>query len=328
MFRLSGSYLEFNGFNLDGGGNALDGFYCNHYHHQRFIGNSVSNTGGAGIATVNCDYLTADHNVIYHNGYMPSETDVPQYYGWTSGISYNSVQWFDNYAGLHNIIANNVIVGEYDGSSHHTDGNGIILDLSSGSYDASTANTPPALVINNVVYGNGGRCVNAYVVTNFWIVNNTCYTNGLDPALGPAGEITANNSANGYFINNISAASSAGDPTYKQGGTNVNIQYYANLYSGSLPNVSSSQIFPGDPEFLSPVTLSLGGFREAPPPSLLNAGLTLQGGSPAIGQGIDPSALPGLPSAIVNDLQTYIYTDIKGKPRSQGAGADLGAYQH
>jgi len=35
--------------------------------------------------------------------------------------------------------------------------------------DASTANTPPVLIINNVVYGNGGRCIHAYIVTNFWI---------------------------------------------------------------------------------------------------------------------------------------------------------------
>ena len=89
----------------------------------------------------------------------------------------------DNYSGFHNIIANN-IVGEFDSSSNHADGNGIILDLSNGSYNASTANTPPVLIINNVVHGNGGRCIHAHIVTNFWIVNNTCYDNNLDPTLG------------------------------------------------------------------------------------------------------------------------------------------------
>ncbi|PYT83406.1 MAG: hypothetical protein DMG41_31475, partial [Acidobacteria bacterium] len=63
----------------------------------------------------------------------------------------------------------NIVAGEFDSSSNHTDGNGIILDLSNGSYNASTANTPPVLIINNVVYGNGGRCIHAYIVTNFWI---------------------------------------------------------------------------------------------------------------------------------------------------------------
>src|SRR5205823_7448517 len=73
--------------------------------------------------------------------------------------------------------SSNLITGEVDQSTNKTDGNGIILDLSNGSYDPTTANTPPALIINNVVYGNGGRCILGYVVTNFWFVNNTCYKN-------------------------------------------------------------------------------------------------------------------------------------------------------
>jgi len=72
----------------------------------------------------------SDHNLINHNGYL---------YGWTSAISYNNDQWFDNYSGFHNIVSNNIITGEFDGSSNHTDGNGIILDLG--------GNTPPALII-------------------------------------------------------------------------------------------------------------------------------------------------------------------------------------
>jgi len=162
------SYIEFRGLNLNGNSNSGDAFWCQGTHHLRFINNSMSDTGTAGIGTRDCDYLTADHNLIYHNGYMPASTPDPQWYGWTSGISYNSNQWFDTYPGFHNIISNNIVVGEFDSSSNHTDGNGIILDLSNGSYNASTANTPPVLIINNVVYGNGGR-IHAYIVTNFWI---------------------------------------------------------------------------------------------------------------------------------------------------------------
>src|SRR5947199_8880567 len=119
----------------------------------------MRNTGGSWVGTRDCDYLTADHNTVYHNGYMPASTSVPQWYGWTNGISFNSDQWFDTYPGFHNVIANNIVVGEYDSSSKHTDGNGIILELSNGYYSASTANTPPELIINNDVYGNGGCCI-------------------------------------------------------------------------------------------------------------------------------------------------------------------------
>jgi len=101
MFYLGGgsfpsgpAYLEFRGLNMNGNGNAADGFFCRGAHHLRFIGNSISNTGGSGIASINCDYLTADHNLINHNGYIPPGTAVPGDYGWTSGISYNSTRWF------------------------------------------------------------------------------------------------------------------------------------------------------------------------------------------------------------------------------------------
>src|SRR5438876_4620376 len=72
MFRigLPGSfpngphYLEFNSLNLDGNDLATTGFACNGGHHLRFLNNTVKNTGGAGIASIECDYLTSDHNFI------------------------------------------------------------------------------------------------------------------------------------------------------------------------------------------------------------------------------------------------------------------------
>jgi hypothetical protein len=332
MFKFGGgnfpsgaAYLEFRGLNLDGQNNALDGFFCQGGHHLRFIGNTINNTGGSGVGAVRCDYLTSDHNLINHNGYL---------YGWTSAISYNSAQWFDSYPGFHNIISNNIITGEYDGSSNHTDGNGIILDLSNGSYVYSTANTPPALIINNVVYGNGGRCIQAFVVTNFWIVNNTCYKNNLDTSLGNAGSFVTINSNDGYFINNITVAWQSNNPSYDQGGTNANIHYYADMYLGSLNSFSYSdpaQFIQADPLFLTPPVYSptaLGQYATSLAPALLGNGLTLAPLSPAYSRGIDPSTLPGLPANIVSDLKLYIYTDINGKARPQGGGSDLGAYQH
>ena len=330
-FPSGPAYLEFQGLNLNGNANAADGFFCRGSHHLRFLSNSISNTGGSGIASIDCDYLTADHNLINHNGYIPSSAANPSWYSWTSAISFNSTQWFDNYSGFHNIISNNIIAGEIDQSTHQTDGNGIILDLSSGSYDPSTANTPPALILNNVVYGNGGRCIVAYVVTNFWIVNNTCFNNDLDTSESGFGSIEPSDSHNGYILNNIAVAYSSGHPPYEQSGTVTSTLYHTNLYFGASNNFSysdPSQFLQANPLFLSPPSLGAGAYATALAPSLLSNALTLLPLSPAYGKGIDPSTLSGLPAAIVSDLKAHIYTDINGKARPQGGGVDLGAYQH
>jgi hypothetical protein len=203
-FPSGPAYIQFQGLNLNGSGTAADGFFCRGGHHARFIANSISDTGGSGIGSINCDYLTADHNLINHNGYIPSSTSVPQYYSWTSAISYNSHLWFDNYTGIHSVISNNIITGEVDQSSNHTDGNGIILDLG--------GNTPPALIVNNVVYGNGGRCIEPNQVQNFYIINNTCYENALDPSEPNFPEFAVNGSSNGYMVNNIAFAISSSTP--------------------------------------------------------------------------------------------------------------------
>jgi len=330
-FPSGPAYLQFQGLHLNGNANAADGFFCRGSHHLRFLSNSISNTGGSGIASIDCDYLTADHNLINHNGYIPSSTANPSWYSWTSAISFNSNQWFDNYSGFHNIISNNIISGEVDQSPNHTDGNGIILDLSSGSYDPATANTPPALILNNVVYGNGGRCIVAYVVTNFWIVNNTCYNNDLDTSESAFGSIEPSDSHNGYIINNIAVAYASGHPPYEQSGTVTNTLYRADLYFGASNNFSYSdpaQFLQANPLFLNPPSLGAGSFATALLPSLLSNALSLSPLSPAFAKGIDPSTLSGLPAAIVTDLKAHIYTDINGKARPQGGAVDLGAYQH
>jgi hypothetical protein len=329
------SYLEFRGLNLDGRGKAGDGFFCRGSHHLRFIGNRISNTGGSGIGAIKCDYVMIDHNIIDHNGYVPSDAGAnAKYYSWTSGVSLNSNQWYDSYTGFHNIISNNIVTGEVDESSKHSDGNGIILDLSDRTYNYSSANTPPALIINNVVYGNGGRCIAAYIVSNFWIVNNTCYKNNWDSSIDRAGNIDVNNSHDGYVINNITIPWSAASPCYHEENLTKAIHYYRNMcFRGSEnTNVSDpAQIIQADPIFIDPPYLEPrdnAQRHETLAPTAIGDGLMLRPSSPALRKGIDPAILPNVSEAIIADLRKYAYADVKGTPRSQAEAPDLGAYQH
>lgn len=329
MFHMYGptfpdgpSYIEYKGLTLDGKNVAVDGFFCQQSHHLRYVHNSVSNMGAAGIASVNCDYQTADHNLVYHNGYNG---------GWSSGISFKNNQWFDTYSGFHNIVSNNIVSGGYDSSTYHSDGNGIIMDLSDGTYTPSTANTPPALIANNVVYGNGGRCIENFIVTNIWIVNNTCYNNDLDLSLGKAGEIANNSANNVHFINNLVQSWNNEYPFLIEGTGDTGLTFSTNLiYGGSNSGTPSSGFITANPQFVNPPAYNAtadGQYANTISPSLLGSDLQLQSTSPAIGAGIDPTSLAGSNSNLKSDLTSCIYTDINGNARPVGGPFTLGAYQ-
>jgi hypothetical protein len=103
------------------------------------------------------------------------------------------------------------------------------------------------------------------------------------------------------------------------------------MYFGASNTFSDSQFIQADPLFLNPPLFNPvtdGQYATALMASLLKDGLTVLPLSPALGRGIDPSTLSGLPADIVTDLKKYIYKDLNGNPRPQGNGFDLGAYQH
>jgi len=323
-FPAGKSYIEIRGLKFDGNNTASAALKCAGSHHLRFIDNTIQNTGESGIATKFCDYVTAIGNKIHHTGYNQ---------GWSSGISYNSHQWFDTYPGFHSVAVNNFISGNYDNSSHQTEGNGIIIDLSDSSYNFNSANTPPVLVANNVVYGNGGRCIIAFVVTNVWVVNNTCYKNSLDLRQSSIGEFAASSSKNSYFINNIAQAWN-NHWTYQQIAPNQNIVFYRNIFYGGATDFTyadPTQLINTNPLFVNPPPIEeakAGQQAMALSSEQLGNGLSILSTSPALDTGIDPTTLPNLPREIVDGLRLYVLRDVVGTPRPCGAAFDIGAYEY
>jgi hypothetical protein len=316
-FSSGKNYIEVRGLKFNGQNQSSVALTCHWSHHLRFVNNTIANMGAAGLSSTFCDYITANHNLIYHNGYLQ---------GWSSGISLNSNQWYDTYPGFHNNVVNNTISGTVDNSSHHSDGNGIIMDLSNSSYDYSTANTPRTLIANNVIYQNGGRCIEIYVVTNIWTVNNTCYKNALDTRQAGIGEIVSNKSNDSYFINNVVYSWNSRQP-YQKLNDNRNIVYYKDMYYGGSNNFmysDSSQLINANPLFLNPPSVCPT-TSEQYARARIGDGLMLQSTSPAIDKGIDPSMLPGLSTEVITGLRQYLYTDINGLSRPQGGAFDLGA---
>jgi hypothetical protein len=285
------SYVQFIGLTLDGQGTALDGFACVSNHDLRFSGNVIVNTGGAGIATVGCNYVVADHNILNHNGYLPP--GAPQGFSATSGISFHNNACSDGYTGFHFVAANNIVVGEVDQTdgtdrSQVADGNGIIIDANLSC--SSGAVSPASLVVNNLIYGNGGRCIEANQVANAWLVNNTCYINNLDPnvAAGTAGSISSQNSSNTYFVNNISVSWQPTNPPYELLNASTSANFFTNLSWGGPCFFDATSTPPGggtgtdfcafpnsgflvaDPQFVNPPHFdgqTPGQYRTARPPS-------------------------------------------------------------
>jgi hypothetical protein len=320
-------YIEINGLQFDGQNTANTAVSCSGCDHLRVIGNKIRHMGASGIISYKDpttgktpDYITIDHNQVYHCGYNQ---------GFGSAISYARHTWSDSYLGFHSFVTNNIVSGMYDNSHYQSEGNGIIMDNQPGD------DTPPVLIANNVVYQNGRRCISSRYASRIWMVNNTCYKNDL--AL-PAGEFQFYLTTENYAVNNLSYAWND-RPPYLDGAPLVDNHYHYNQWIAS--STGQPQVVPPglikdptalkhtDPTFVNPPYASPDGqgqYNNAVPPDQITDQFYLQSGSPAIGAGIDPTTIPGISSEIIRGLQAYVFNDIVGKPRHPGSQFDLGAY--
>jgi hypothetical protein len=325
VFKLASysHHVEFAGLTIDGANRASQGVKCNRYAHHLVVRDStIRNTGSAGVATKLCDYVTVVRNLIHHTGYDPNV-------GWSSGVSLNSHIWSDTAAGFHSFVAGNVISGASDESAYNTDGSGMIIDLG--------GNAPPVLVANNVAFENGDHCINVLEVANVWVVNNTCYKNGLDNRQSHTGEITLNRAraANVRVINNVAYAWTSRSP-FKQvnGATGI---YSRNVeYGGGTSSVPSAvradpqQLRRSSALFVNPPFVDPSAPLQqatALPPWDLGARLFPQSGGTLIDTGTNPLTAPGVTPELRAGMERHLTRDPAGQARPRGGGWDVGAYE-
>jgi hypothetical protein len=168
-------------------------------HHIAAIRNVAHESGGAGLSAIHADYIRFEGNTVYKNAFTSPYGD--------SGIDLWEAQASDTASGFHIVIRNNVSYqnGEWSLSSP-TDGEGILVD--SFDYADSTYGTTPyeqeTLIENNVVWGNGGRGIEASGVGPTSYVtfrNNTVFDNNRQQLPWPGAEIHSLGNHNSLYNN-------------------------------------------------------------------------------------------------------------------------------
>jgi hypothetical protein len=183
-FMVNGNYVMVDGFDLEdtstgsaftAGTNTLSNGKVIVYHHIAAVRNIAHDSGGAGLGALHSDYVRFEGNTVYNNS---SRSD----YG-DSGIDLWEMQASDTLPGFHIVIRNNLSYSNVESdipTNLQTDGEGIILD-SFDYADPTYGSTPYAqetLVENNVIWGNGGRGIEAagaQPTSHVTIRNNTVF---------------------------------------------------------------------------------------------------------------------------------------------------------
>lgn len=181
------SYYEIRDLDLQG---AIKGIRIDQAHHIRLTGNIVHDSDVGGIVTANgVDHLLIESNVIHDNsnGGSPCSSGISI---WNAGCFFGESSTCnvlnDGIEGYHIVIRGNVIYANRndDSGCPISDGNGVIMDNNGDD-------TPLSLIANNLIYHNGGRCIQCLNSDNVHVYHNTCWENLQTPKMqnNGAGEI-------------------------------------------------------------------------------------------------------------------------------------------
>jgi hypothetical protein len=329
------NYLTWDGIVFDGNyanngtaSIAVHTFTGANLHHLTLKNNVFTGLQGTSNEFASADYVTIVGNVMYQNGKLRQAG----LQSGCSGISLNvknAAFAFDSYTGFHNIIAYNVIAGQYGPPS---DGNGIILDNGGGATALTLQNT---LIIRNIVYGNGGRGIHGFrtiAPQGHWIVNNVCFKNGLDQTetfnnTGFGDEFDAQSGGPWYFVNNVAVpwtgTGSAGTTAFRDAnttGTNYNLSNNTRVTGGRSANpmtATAGQIDDiTDPGFVVPPTYNPNTIGDAflvPDPRTIGSAFDLKSTSVLKNTGVDPRTLFSMNANMQSDIAPYLTIGFGGR---------------
>lgn len=126
-----------NGINIDGRRNTPD----QKPHHIIVRNCVVSKFPGGGLIAIEADYITFEDNLIFDNAWYTRHA--------CSGVSFLWNWAHDDKPGYHNIIQRNIIWNNktlvpWTAIGKHSDGNGIIIDVTDGIHHAAAAQNTDA----------------------------------------------------------------------------------------------------------------------------------------------------------------------------------------
>jgi hypothetical protein len=227
-FTVAANYVMVDGFDLEdtgtgsafgAGTNNLVSGKVTVYHHIAAIRNVAHDSGGAGLGAIHTDYIRFEQNTVYNNSTRSNYGD--------SGIDLWEAQASDTKSGFHIVIRNNYSYLNIESdipTDLQTDGEGIIVD--SFDYADPTYGTTPyaqeTLIENNVIWGNGGRGIEAaggQPTSYVTIRNNTVFDDNRQEQMYPGAEIVSFGNHNAVYNNIVILGSddqngSDGDATY------------------------------------------------------------------------------------------------------------------
>jgi parallel beta-helix repeat protein len=192
---------------------------------------------GGGLAAMHADYITFENNIVARCGFWAPYA--------CSNISVYQTIDCDTNTGYKIIIRNNVSFGSYNNipfyysdkdhpeKRHVSDGNGIIIDDLKNTQAFGGGHSKPyqgkTLVINNVVFDNGGSGIHAYSASNVDIVHNYAVNNNTHPEI-TGGQIFANDTSDVRVLNNILVAP-AGKAVNSDYNNGAGVVYDYNIYA-------------------------------------------------------------------------------------------------